>query len=78
LPDTPWGRQALRLLVTAFKRRLTFMIGKSVTTGADHTTVWAGIHHKTSCTGGTSSFGYPDDTYFQRLAGELMDKGVEP
>lgn len=35
---------------------------------------WAGLHHKTSPGGGT--FGWPDPTYFQRVRGELADRGV--
>ena len=40
--------------------------------------VWAGVHHKTNTRGGTSNFGYPDDTYFDRLKAELKDRGVTP
>ena len=60
-----------------------FTVGTSVTTGATNTTVWAGIHHKTSLSGGiiyiilgSSSFGYPDETYFSRVQEELASKGV--
>lgn len=38
--------------------------------------VWQGIHHKTSTSGGTSMFGYPDPTYFQRVRDELAGRGV--
>ena len=38
--------------------------------------VWQGIHHKTSPTGGTSSFGYPDPTYFDRVTEELKGRNV--
>ena len=64
------------LLITAFKRRLTFIVGTSLTTGKQNTVVWAGIHHKTSLSGGVSSFGWPDDTYFARVKGEMSDRGV--
>lgn len=64
------------MLVEAFKRRLTFMVGTSVTTGATNQVVWSGIHHKTSPTGGTSNFGYPDPTYFRRVTEELESRGV--
>ena len=76
LPDSPDGREALRLLRIAFDRRLTFTVGTSLTTGASNTTVWNGIHHKTSPHGGPTSFGYPDDSYLQRLFAELAAKGI--
>ena len=37
-------------------------VGTSVTTGATNTTVWGGIHQKTSPSGGAASHGWPDDT----------------
>ena len=40
------------------------------------TVVWNGIHHKTNTHGGTSNFGYPDPTYFNRVKQEMADKGV--
>ena len=42
-------------------------MGRSVTTGRDNQIVWNGIHHKTNTSGGSSHFGYPDDTYFDRV-----------
>ena len=66
----------LGLLKEAFDRKLVFTVGTSVTTGRSNTTVWAGIHHKTSISGGTSCFGYPDPSYFSRVEEELASKGV--
>jgi hypothetical protein len=37
--------------------------------------VW-NIHHKTNTEGGSSRFGYPDDTYFNRVKLEIADRGV--
>ncbi|KRX09748.1 hypothetical protein PPERSA_02620 [Pseudocohnilembus persalinus] len=74
LPDNEEGNKVLALLRTAFERRLTFVVGQSVTTGLTNQVVWAGIHHKTSLSGGT--FGYPDPTYLQRVQEELKDRGV--
>lgn len=37
-----------------------------------------GVHHKTSMTGGPSNFGYPDETYLERVKDELAQKGVTP
>ena len=58
LPDTKEGRQILSLFVVAFERKLTFSVGRSLTTGLPNSVIWAGIHHKTSTTQGP--FGYPD------------------
>ena len=76
LPNTKEGREVLALLKVAFDRRLTFTVGTSVTTGRKNTVVWNGIHHKTSTTGGPTLFGYPDNTYFNRVKEELASKGV--
>jgi deltex-like protein len=64
------------LLVKAFGRRLSFIVGTSVTTGAINVVVWSGIHHKTNVAGGSSVYGYPDPTYFNRVKLELADRGV--
>jgi len=71
---TPEGDAAFRLLRVAFKRRLVFRVGQSITTGKDNTVVWAGIHHKTSTTHG--AFGYPDPNYLPALLQELQDNGI--
>merc|ERR1711974_510395 len=68
LPDTDEGREVLRKLQVAFERRLSFVIGTSITTGASNTVVWNGIHHKTNQTGGPTRFGYPDPTYLNRVS----------
>lgn len=76
LPDNSEGQEVLRLLQTAFERKLTFTIGTSVTTGRTDCVIWNGIHHKTNVTGGSSSFGYPDATYLFRVREELAAKGI--
>jgi len=76
LPDTPEGKEVLNLIQTAWDRKLLFRIGTSVTTGADNQVIWNGIHLKTQTQGGATNFGYPDDTYFQRVKKELADKGI--
>ena len=76
LPNTDEGIEILGLLKVAFDRKLTFTVGTSVTTGRTNTTVWNGIHHKTNLYGGPTQFGYPDDTYFNRVKEELAAKGV--
>jgi deltex len=77
LPDIPEGRRVLALLIKAFERRLTFIVGTSVTTGQTNVVVWSGIHHKTNINGGSSRFGYPDPEYFYRVTQELADRGVQ-
>ena len=76
LPNNQGGNEVLELLKKAFDRKLIFTVGDSVTSGAKNVIVWNGIHHKTSLHGGSSNFGYPDETYFARVKIELADKGV--
>ena len=76
LPNNKEGRIILALLKIAFDRKLTFVVGTSVTTGQKYNVVWNGIHHKTSTSGGATNYGYPDPTYFSRVTEELASKGV--
>ena len=76
LPGNEEGIECLGLLILAFQRKLTFIVGTSLTTGKKNTVVWAGIHHKTNTSGGVSRFGWPDETYFARVKGELSDRGI--
>ena len=76
LPNNKEGREVLALLKVAFDRKLTFTVGTSATTGRKNTVIWNGIHHKTSLFGGPTNFGYPDQTYFNRVKEELASKGV--
>ncbi|KAL6056525.1 E3 ubiquitin-protein ligase dtx3l [Balamuthia mandrillaris] len=78
LPDNEEGNEVLGLLEVAWERRLLFRIGTSVTTGRQNQVTWNGIHHKTSASGGPANFGYPDETYLQRVKAELAEKGVTP
>ena len=54
LPDNKDGRKVLKLLRKAFDQKLTFTIGRSMTTGRDDCVTWNDIHHKTSTTGGAT------------------------
>lgn len=67
VPDTVEGNEVVDKLIHAFKRGFIFNIGVSVTRGV-YGIVWGGIHHKTSYTG---TWGYPDDTYLNRVSNEL-------
>jgi len=76
LPDNEEGNEILKLFQIAFDRKLLFRIGTSITTGQENTVVWNGIHMKTNPSGGSANFGYPDDTYFDRVKQELKDFGI--
>jgi len=76
VPANKEGIEVLNLLVESFKRKLTFAVGTSQTTGQQNCVVWAGVHHKTNTRGGTSMHGYPDETYFDRVKDELKSRGV--
>lgn len=52
LPACEEGEKVLRLLQTAFHRRLIFTIGTSATTGLNNSITWNDIHHKTNISGG--------------------------
>ena len=75
LPDNKRGRKALALIKSAFRARHSFMIGMSSTTGRDDQIIWV-VHMKTSLSGGSGNYGYPDDSYFTRLELECRDKGI--
>lgn len=75
-PSTAEGREVIRLLILAFERKLTFVVGTSITTGRQNAVVWNGIHHKTNVTGGPTRYGYPDPGYFFRVKEELLSKGL--
>lgn len=75
LPDNERGRQISQMLEVAFKRKLVFTIGNSRTTGKQGVVTWNDIHHKTNPNPGTQ-FGYPDETYLDRVMKELAAKGV--
>ena len=67
--------KALSLLELAWKRRLTFTIGTSVTTGEQDVVVWNEIHHKTDMTN-DRGHGYPDPNYLNNVMNELAAQGV--
>ncbi|KAI0212218.1 putative E3 ubiquitin-protein ligase DTX3 [Lamellibrachia satsuma] len=77
LPDNRKGRKVLNLLQRAFGQRLTFTVGRSITTGQDNCVTWNDIHHKTRADGGPTKFGYPDDNYLDRVTQDLAAKGIK-
>ena len=77
LPDNPQGNEILALLQIAWERRHLFKVGQSLTMAwKKHTVCWNTIPHKTRLNGGPSVHGYPDETYFARVKGDLQDKGI--
>lgn len=76
LPNNREGRKVLEMFRIAFRSRLMFTIGDSVTTGMKDVVVWNCIHNKTSIYGGPQNFGYPDETYLDRVKDELAAVGV--
>ncbi|KAI8507650.1 E3 ubiquitin-protein ligase dtx3l [Branchiostoma belcheri] len=76
LPDNYEGQEVLTLLKEAWRNKLVFTIGTSVTTGTDDAVTWNDIHHKTNRSGGPTRYGYPDPTYLARVKEELAAKGI--
>jgi hypothetical protein len=76
LPDTKEGNELLVRLQYAFCHGLTFTIGTSLTTGQPNSVIWASIHHKTSFTGGSRSYGFPDPSYISNCNKELDNLNV--
>jgi len=74
LPDSDQGRTVLSLLSKAFRRRLIFTVGASLTSGQEDCVTWAGIHHKTKMT--EDEHGFPDLGYLHRVMEELKERGV--
>jgi len=74
LPDSDEGRSILSLLTKAFRRRLIFTVGPSLTRGEEDCVTWAGIHHKTKMSNG--EHGFPDPGYLSRVREELKARGV--
>lgn len=70
LPDTPEGRRVLGLMKDAFKKGNLYAFDRYgyVRNGR--------VHKKTSLSG--TSWSYPDDTYLQRVSGELSALGSSP
>lgn len=74
LPGNVQGVVLLELFKVAFRRRVMFGLGHSMTLGTYRPTF--NIHIKTSTHRGATGHGYPDDDYFQRSLEELKTNGV--
>lgn len=75
IPNNEKGKKVLRLLREAWRRRLIFTVGSSVTTGLDNCVTWNEIHHKTEWNN-SRGHGYPDPGYLDNTLKELALHGV--
>ena len=76
LPNNEKGQKVLRMLITAFRRRLTFTVGRSITRNEEDCVVWNRIQHKTAGHDNGSGHGYPDPGYLDRVIRELEQYGI--
>jgi deltex-like protein len=76
LPRSMEGNKILKRLQEAFRRGLTLTVGTSRVTGQRCQILWSSISHKTSLSGGPSSFGYPDPLYLRKCQHELDTLGI--
>ncbi|KAJ8000812.1 hypothetical protein DPEC_G00184240 [Dallia pectoralis] len=76
LPDSDKGRKVLRLLLTAWDRRLVFSVGTSSTTGESDTAIWNEVHHKTEFGSNLTGHGYPDPGHLDNVLDELKAQGI--
>jgi len=74
LPGNAQGIILLELFKVAFKRRVMFGLGSSMTFALYRPTF--NIHIKTSTNKGIAGHGYPDKSYYQRATEELQANGV--
>jgi len=74
LPDSQDGERALHGLYLAWKQRLLFTVGRSLTTGLEDSVTWNDIHLKTKIS--SSEHGYPDQSYLTNLAQDLAGFGI--
>ena len=74
LPNNNEGIEVLQLLKKAWEMKLTFTVGRSLTSGQNNVVTWNDIHHKTTLDGGP--YGYPDTTYLQRVTADLNALGI--
>ncbi|CAH1100969.1 unnamed protein product [Psylliodes chrysocephalus] len=75
LPDNPKGRKILRLLHSAWQRKLIFTVSKSHTTGCEDVVSW-NIPHKTEIGPSMNTYSYPDPAYLNNVVRELEAVGI--
>lgn len=77
IPDTDPFREVLRMFQLAWKRRLMFTVGTSLTSGLSNVVIWNGIHVRTEWQDRTG-FGWPAPLYLGHVTEELKAKGITP
>lgn len=79
LPFNNEGCDILRLLKVAWDNKCIFKVGTSLTTGEDNVVCWGIIPHKTvpnTHATETVEFGYPDNSYFDRVRYACNNLGI--
>lgn len=75
IPDTAPYRTILKMLRIAWKRRLMFTIGTSLTTGRCNVVTWSSIHVRSQWHN-KYGFGWPAPNYYESVKEELKNLGV--
>eukprot|EP01084_Bolivina_argentea_P061967 113284_1 len=76
LPRSAQGMECLGMIRMAWKRKLLYTVGRSVTLSLDNRIIWTSIHFKTAKHGGSTEHGWPDKTYFARVKDEFKFVGI--
>ncbi|CAD5112927.1 DgyrCDS2134 [Dimorphilus gyrociliatus] len=77
LPNNEEGKELLKLLKIAFKRRLIFTIKKADNFEDEDYVTWNDIVHKTEIEPGKDTKEYPNDEYLLNLRTVLNSKGIK-
>ena len=75
LPDDEESRKVLRLHKKAWKMKLTFIVGNSLTAGSSNVITWNDIHHKNCLYGGP--YKYPDSSYLDLVTADMIVLGIK-
>lgn len=73
LPDNEQGNKVLIGFKAAWKQKILFDVGHSLTRNMDNVLTYNGIHMKSVPEG---IYGYPDEMYLDRVLQELKHKGI--
>jgi len=75
LPNTSEGISVLVRFVRAWRQKLLFSVGHSLTRQSSNVIIFDGVHMKTSLKPGPH--GYPDKGYLERVSEELSSIGIK-
>ncbi|MES1919579.1 E3 ubiquitin-protein ligase dtx3l [Bonamia ostreae] len=75
LPDTQKGQAILIRFIKAWRKKLLFNVGFSISRQKENVIIYDGVHMKTSIVGGL--YGYPDEGYLDRVSVELDNIGIK-